>query len=42
MKSEYEANLALVPKESPSWMKPSTCKRKPIPWYTKLWMWFKY
>lgn len=41
--TEYDANLALTPKDEPSWVKPSICKRaRPIPWYTRLWMWFKH
>lgn len=39
--TEYDANLALTPKDEPSWVKPSTCRARPIPWYTRLWMWFK-
>lgn len=53
MRSEYTANQHLTPKcekywglvdkkSMPSWVKPSTCKRaRPIPWYTRLWVWFK-
>ncbi len=42
MRSEYEANLSLVPMAAqPTWMKPVRHKLRPIPWYTKLFMWFK-